>query len=147
MEIRAPKTDEEFEAYYELRWRILRKPWGEARGTEVDELEDSTTHIAAFDEARRLIGVGRLQPVEGALGQVRYMAVEREWRSQGVGQAMIAELERLAKRQGMTAIVLDSREPAIGFYLQNGYEVIGSSYLLFGEIPHSKMAKSLNGSA
>ena len=81
-----------------MRWRILRKPWGEARGTEVDELEDSTTHIAAFDEARRLIGVGRLQPVEGALGQVRYMAVEPECRSQGVGQAMIAELERLAKQ-------------------------------------------------
>ena len=31
VEIRAPQTDAEFEAYFELRWRILRKPWGEAR--------------------------------------------------------------------------------------------------------------------
>ena len=145
MEIRAPKTNSEFEAYFELRWRILRKPWGEARGTEVDELENTATHVAAFDEGRRLVGVGRLQQVEAALGQVRYMAVEPDCRSRGVGQAMLVELERLARRQGMTAIVLDAREPAVAFYLKNGYEVIGDSYLLFGEIPHSKMEKKING--
>ena len=66
------------------------------------------------------------------------MAVEPECRSQGVGQAMLFELERLAKRQGMTAIVLDAREYAVRFYLKNGYVVTGDSYLLFGEIPHSK---------
>ncbi|MDP7010288.1 MAG: GNAT family N-acetyltransferase [Verrucomicrobiota bacterium] len=147
VEIRAPKTDSEFEAYYELRWRILRAPWGEARGTEVDALEDTATHVAAFDEAKRLVGVGRLQRAGSALGQVRYMAVEPDCRSRGVGQAVLIELERLAKRQGMTAIVLDAREPAVGFYLKNGYEVTGDSYLLFGEIPHSKMEKQLNGSA
>ena len=147
VEIRAPKTDSEFEAYFELRWRILRKPWGELRGTEVDELEDAATHVAAFDEVRRLVGVGRLQYVKDALGQVRYMAVEPDCRSQGVGQAMLNELERLAKRQGMTAIVLDAREHAVRFYLKSGYVVTGDSYLLFGEIPHSKMEKKLNGSA
>ena len=144
MEIRAPQTDAEFEAYFELRWRILRKPWGEARGMEVDELEDTTTHVAAFDEASRLVGVGRLQHVEAALGQVRYMAVEPECRSRGVGQAMLFELERLAKRQGMTAIVLDAREHAVRFYLKNGYVVTGDSYLLFGE--RSRTAKWRNNS-
>ena len=64
-----------------------------------------------------------------------------------VGQAMLFELERSAKRQGMTAIVLDAREHAVRFYLKNGYVVTGDSYLLFGEIPHSKMEKQLNGSA
>ena len=147
MEIRAPETDSEFEAYYELRWRILRQPWGEARGTEIDELEDTATHVAAFDESSRLLGVGRLQHVESALGQVRYMAVEPDCRSQGIGQAILNELECLAKRQGMTTILLDAREHAVGFYLKNGYEVTGSSYLLFGEIPHSKMEKQLNDSA
>jgi len=147
VEIRAPKTDSEFEAYFELRWRILRAPWGEARGTEVDELEDTATHVAAFDEATRLVGVGRLQRAGGALGQVRYMAVDPEFRSCGVGQAMLLELELLAKRQGLTSIVLDAREPAVRFYLKNGYKVTGDSYLLFGEIPHSKMEKQLNGSA
>ncbi|MED6315135.1 MAG: GNAT family N-acetyltransferase, partial [Verrucomicrobiota bacterium] len=147
VEIRAPETDSEFEAYYELRWRILRQPWGEARGTEIDELEDTATHVAAFDESRRLVGVGRLQHVESALGQVRYMAVEPDCRSQGIGQAILNELECLAKRQGMTTILLDAREHAVGFYLKNGYEVTGSSYLLFGVIPHSKMEKQLNDSA
>ena len=89
--------------------------------------------------------MGRLQQVEAALGQVRYMAVEPDCRSRGVGQAMLVELERLARRQGMTAIVLDAREPAVAFYLKNGYEVTGDSYLLFGEISHSKMEKKING--
>ena len=39
MEFRSPNTDLEFEAYYELRWRVLRKPWGQARGTEHDEYD------------------------------------------------------------------------------------------------------------
>ena len=147
MEIRAPENDSEFEAYFELRWRILRKPWGEARGTEVDELENTATHVAAFDEARRLVGVGRLQQVEGSLGQVRYMAVEPDCRSRGLGKSILVELERLARRQGMTTVVLDAREHAVGFYLKNGYEITGDSYLLFGAIPHSKMEKQLNGSA
>ena len=147
MEIRAPKTDSEFEAYYELRWRILRKPWGEARGTEVDALEDAATHVAAFDEPKRLVGVGRLQHVEGQLGRVRYMAVEPDCRSRGVGQAILSQLERLARQQRMNAIVLDAREHAVRFYLKNGYVVTGDSYFLFGEHPHSKMEKQLNGSA
>ena len=53
----------------------------------------------------------------------------------------------MANRQGMTAIVLDAREHAVRFYLKNGYVVTGDSYLLFGQIPHSKMEKQLNGSA
>jgi len=147
MEVRSPNTDIEFEAYYELRWRVLRKPWGEARGTEYDEYEEKAIHIAAFNDSKNLVGVGRLQLVEGNLGQVRYMAVEPDYRKQGVGQSIILQLEKQAREQGMTAIVLDAREQAVGFYIRNGYRVTGSSYLLFGEIPHSKMEKQLEGSS
>ena len=147
VDIRSPHNDIEFEAYYELRWRVLRKPWGEARGTEYDEYDRTATHIAAFNDSKNLVGVGRLQLVEGTLGQVRYMAVEPVFRKQGVGQLILLELEKQAKKQGMTDIFLDAREHAVGFYLHNGYEVTGCSYLLFGEIPHSKMEKQLEGSA
>ena len=147
MEIRSPETDTEFELYYDLRWRVLREPWGQPRGSERDELDDDATHVAGYDEAKGLVCVGRLHAVETGVGQVRYMAVEEPLRGQGLGQAVLDELERLAKRQGMSVIVLDAREAAVGFYRRNGYEALGEGHVLFGEVRHSKMRKRLDGSA
>ena len=147
MEIRSPETDTEFEAYYDLRWRVLRQPWGQSSGSERDELDDDAAHVAGYDEVKGLVCVGRLHAVETGVGQVRYMAVEEPLRGRGLGQAVLDELERLAKRQGMSVIVLDAREAAVGFYRRNGYEAVGEGHVLFGEVRHSKMRKRLDGSA
>ncbi len=147
MEIRSPETDTEFEAYYDLRWRVLRQPWGQSPGSERDELDDDATHVAGYDEVKGLVCVGRLHAVETGVGQVRYMAVEEPLRGRGLGQAVLNELERLAKRQGMSVIVLDAREAAVGFYRRNGYEAVDEGHVLFGEVRHSKMRKRLDGSA
>jgi len=147
VEIRSPETDTEFEAYYDLRWRVLRQPWGQSPGSERDELDDDATHVAGYDEVKGLVCVGRLHAVETGVGQVRYMAVEEPLRGRGLGQAVLNELERLAKRQGMSVIVLDAREAAVGFYRRNGYEAVGEGHVLFGEVRHSKMRKRLDGSA
>lgn len=141
MEIRSPETEEEFAAYYELRWKALRGPWGQPRGSERDELDAAATHVAGYDEAKRLVCVGRLHAVETGVGQVRYMAVEESMRGRGLGQAVLDELERLAKRQGMTAIRLDARESAVGFYQRNGYATEGEGHTLFAVVHHSKMRK------
>lgn len=147
MEIRSPETDTEFEAYYDLRWRVLRQPWGQSSGSERDELDDDATHVAGYDEVKGLVCVGRLHAVETGVGQVRYMAVEEPLRGRGLGQAVLNELERLGKRQGMSVIVLDAREAAVGFYRRNGYEAVDEGHVLFGEVRHSKMRKRLDGSA
>jgi predicted GNAT family N-acyltransferase len=147
VEIRSPETDTEFEAYYDLRWRVLRQPWGQSPGSERDELDDDATHVAGYDEVKGLVCVGRLHAVETGVGQVRYMAVEEPLRGRGLGQAVLNELERLGKRQGMSVIVLDAREAAVGFYRRNGYEAVGEGHVLFGEVRHSKMRKRLDGSA
>jgi len=141
VEIRSPESESEFVAYYELRWRVLRKPWGQPSGSERDELDAAATHVAGYDEAKRLVCVGRLHAVETGVGQVRYMAVEEPMRGRGLGQAVLDELERLAKRQGMTAIRLDARESAVGFYQRNGYATEGEGHTLFGDVHHSKMRK------
>ena len=87
VEIRSPESESEFVAYYELRWRVLRKPWGQPFGSERDELDATATHVAGYDEAKRLVCVGRLHAVETGVGQVRYMAVEEPMRGRGLGQA------------------------------------------------------------
>ena len=87
MDIRSPESELEFVAYYDLRWRVLRKPWGQPFGSERDELDAAATHVAGYDEAKRLVCVGRLHAVETGVGQVRYMAVEEPMRGRGLGQA------------------------------------------------------------
>ena len=147
MEVRSPETETEFRVYYNLRWRVLREPWGQPLGSERDEHDVTATHVAGYEEDKRLVCVGRLHAVGADVGQVRYMAVKESLRGRGLGQAVLDEIERLAKQQGMRTIVLDAREAAVGFYLRNGYVATGDGHTLFGEVRHTKMEKPLTGSA
>jgi GNAT superfamily N-acetyltransferase len=143
MLLRSPITESELEAYYALRWKILREPWNQATGSEKDEFEGEAVHLAAWNAVGKLIGVGRLHRVLGNCGQIRFMAVDPEQRSHGVGKAILRELEIRAIKLGIQEIKLNSREEAVPFYEKNGYRVVGSSHTLFGAIPHFEMWKRL----
>jgi len=132
----------DFDKYLELRWRILRKPWNQPRGSEVDELDDEAIHIAAYDEDK-MVGVARLHFNSKEEAQIRYMAVEEGYRNRGIGSKMLEKLEEIAKEKGARYVMLNARENAVGFYLKNGYELVEKSYLLFGTIQHYKMRKML----
>jgi len=141
--IRPPVTESEFEAYYAFRWKILREPWDQPPGSEKDEFENGAIHLAAWDDAGRVIGVGRLHRVTQNCGQIRYMAVEPAQQSYGIGKAILRELEVRAIQSGMQEIKLNSRESAVPFYQKKGYQVLGPSHTLFGTIPHFEMWKRL----
>ena len=141
--IRQPETKEEFKDYYHLRWKLLRAAWHQPEGSEVDDIETDCFHVIAVDSVHTIIGVARLQFNSGNEVQIRYMAVSPEHQRQGVGRSMIGYMENHAMRTGHNDIVLDAREPAVGFYEKLGYEVTGKSYLLFDEIQHYKMHKHL----
>ena len=140
--IKQPESREEFKQYYKLRWRILRAPWGEPEGSEVDEIEDQCFHIMATDQ-QRVVGVGRLQYNSTAEAQIRYMAVDHAYEGNGIGRMMANALEREARNRNIDTLILDAREPAVGFYQQLGYRVERKSYILFNEIQHYRMAKQL----
>lgn len=146
-EIKQPETEEEFKRYYHLRWKILRAPWRQPEGSEVDNMEDSCFHFMAVDtgcEAKnKVIAIARLQFNSNAEAQIRYMAVTRSHERKGIGSKLVNTIERRAQNASCKNIVLDAREPAIGFYQKLGYRVISKSYLLFNEIQHFRMAKQL----
>jgi predicted GNAT family N-acyltransferase len=138
-----PTTSREWHDYYDLRWRILRAPWNQPRGSERDERESESEHLAVFDDQRRMIGVGRLHFNSPQQAQIRFMAVEADSRSQGVGREMVLELERIATEKGATTIVLNAREAVVEFYQKLGYEVRETGPLMFGAVRHCRMEKSL----
>ena len=140
MEIREPRTKEEWDTYYHLRWKVLRQPWNQPLGTERDTLEDQAKHFAAFEEAN-IIGVGRLDHVDFGVCQIRFMAVQPTYQSNGIGANLMNTMETKAWNSGATEIILHAREHALGFYEKLGYVCIEPSHLLFGEIQHFLMKK------
>jgi GNAT superfamily N-acetyltransferase len=143
MLIRPPATESEFESYYTFRWKNLREPWKQPPGSEKDEFEREAIHLAAWDEAGLLIGIGRLHRIGENCGQIRYMAVAPTQRRHGVGKAILQELEARASDSGMQEIKLNARQDAVQFYQKNGYQVLRPSHSLFGIIPHFEMWKRL----
>jgi ribosomal protein S18 acetylase RimI-like enzyme len=140
--ISSPHSSSEFLKYYDLRWRILRSPWQQLKGSEQDELEDAAFHIMAM-EKELIVAVGRLHFINDNSAQIRYMAVESGYEGRGYGTAILTALENHAASHSIKNIVLDAREKAIGFYQKNAYEVIKESHILYGEIRHFRMKREL----
>ncbi|MBS3097259.1 GNAT family N-acetyltransferase [Candidatus Woesearchaeota archaeon] len=132
--IREPKTKEEFNSYYKLRWELLRKPWNQPRGSEIDDdLEDKSFHIAAFDK-NKIIGVGRLHKNNEEEGQIRLLAVNEDYRKKGVGREIMNKLHQKAKELKLKRIILNARKNSIGFYKKLGYKIIGKAQTIFRKI-------------
>lgn len=143
MIIKSPKSPDELERYRDLRWRILRAPWNQPRGTELDELESKAFPIMVCEFDGIPIGVGRVHFNSEEEAQIRSMAVEDEWRGKGIGSIVIKELEKIAIDKGAKKIILHARDNAVKFYERNGYKVIEQTHTLFGVIPHFLMEKTM----
>lgn len=142
--IQQPSSKEEFKHYYHLRWKILRAPWSQPEGSEVDDIEDQCFHVMAVSSDNKVVGVARLQFNSKIESQIRYMAVAKDSERQGIGQALVNAIEQHAKSQSCRTIMLDAREPAVDFYKKLGYKVIKKTYLLFDLIQHFQMVKEIH---
>lgn len=140
-----PRSAAEWEAMYDLRYRVLRAPWGQPRGSEraPDDTAPATCTVLAFTPEGRLVATGRLHSVAEGEGQLRFMAVEPDLQRQGVGQRLLNALEAAARQRGLRRLRLDAREAAVPFYERAGYHVVAPGHLLFGLIPHWQMVKDL----
>ncbi|MDH5393873.1 MAG: GNAT family N-acetyltransferase [Gammaproteobacteria bacterium] len=140
--IRSPERPQEWRDYFELRWKILRQPWQQPRGSEKDELEDSSIHRIALYK-NRLVAVARMHFTDEAKAQIRYMAVDADFRHRGIGVKLLASLELAAKQNNIGHIELNAREGAVKFYQSRHYIVIKPADTLFNQIKHFKMEKKL----
>ncbi|HUX98666.1 MAG TPA: GNAT family N-acetyltransferase, partial [Candidatus Deferrimicrobium sp.] len=130
--IRQPITHEEFEAMYDLRWRILRAPWNQPKGSERDEWETKASHFIALLNDK-IIGTARLQLInqDAKIGQVRYLAIETIFQRKGIGGKLIEAIHLTATNRFLNHLVLNAREHAVKFFEKHGYKVVGEGPLLF----------------
>ncbi|MFA7381564.1 MAG: GNAT family N-acetyltransferase [Bacteroidia bacterium] len=141
--VKFAQTPDEHRMAYEVRWEVLRKPWNQPKGSETDEME-STAHTIIATENGITCATGRLQASGEHTGQIRYMAVNPNMQGKGLGKKVLLALEAKAVELGMKSIVLNARENAVNFYLQNGYHITGDAETLYGVIRHLRMEKKLN---
>ena len=123
----------------EVRYAVLHAPFGVERHDEWDDDDPASRHVVALSEDDRVVGYGRLI-VHGSDAQIRQVAVEPAWQGAGVGRVLVEALLRLAEAEGATAIWLNARVPAIGFYERLGFEARGG-YFNTGKtsVPHRRM--------
>jgi predicted GNAT family N-acyltransferase len=105
---------------------------------EWDELDPACRHVIARDHAHRPIGTGRLTP-EHKIGR---MAVLKEWRGRGVGEALLLALIEQARELGLPEVSLHAQVDAIGFYEKFGFVPYGERFEEAG-IQHQSMRLAL----
>ena len=105
---------------------------------EWDALDPLCRHVIARDESGQPIGTGRLTP-ERKIGR---MAVLRDWRGKGVGDALLSALMAQAWEMGWPAISLNAQVSAEPFYARHGFVPYGPGFEEAG-IQHQAMHRNL----
>ncbi|MEO6365924.1 MAG: GNAT family N-acetyltransferase [Luteimonas sp.] len=107
---------------------------------EWDALDPQCVHVIARAGDGTPIGTGRLTP-ERRIGR---MAVLREWRNKGVGDALLLALIAQAHERGWREIALNSQVGAQRFYARHGFIPEGERFIEAG-IDHQPMRRKLGG--
>jgi GNAT superfamily N-acetyltransferase len=141
MKITYPESEQDFERYFDLRWRMLREPWKQPKGSERDEFEERALHIMICEEDRIPVAIGRAHFNNDTEAQIRFMAVEPRFQKTGLGSVVLKRLEDEVRKLGAQYTILDARDASVPFYEKHGYKVVSPSYTLFNTIPHFLMKK------
>ena len=142
--VKVVETSAELEGAVTVRMRVFVGEQGIPASVEVDDADSApdTVHAVALHEGT-VIGTGRLLPdVDGKGPHIGRMAVERDWRRNGVGGMVLAFLEEQGRSLSFRQITLHAQEYVKSFYAQHGYEEVGEMFLEEG-IPHREMVKTL----
>ncbi len=107
---------------------------------EWDALDPICHHVVARDAQGRPIGTGRLTPQR----RIGRMAVLREWRGRGVGDALLEALLAQARRQQWPEVSLHAQVSAETFYARHGFLPEGERFSEAG-IVHQGMRRRLDG--
>jgi len=140
IEVREARDADERAALLALRHEVFVSEQGVPLDLEIDEHDETATHIVALDDGE-LVGTCRLLQA-GDQGKFGRLVVARHARGRGIGAALLAEAERRAQGMGCDRMVLAAQTSAMGLYERAGYTTRGDVYLDAG-IEHMTMEKAL----
>jgi predicted GNAT family N-acyltransferase len=135
--------DPAFEAALALRERVFVDEQGVPRDREVDGNDGEATHFLVREEDEP-VATARVRATddERAL-KVERVAVARQRRGEGYGDAVMDAVESYAAAEGYDRLVLAAQVPVVGFYERRGYTLEDDEPFDDAGIPHRRMAKPL----
>lgn len=129
------------EQTHPLRQKVLRPHQALEEMIYPLDKEKGSHHVGAFWK-NNLIGIASIYP-ESQDGQLyegqwrlRGMAVEADFRGNGVGRSLIGECLQYAKEQKAANVWCNARTSAIGFYIAFGFAQVGEEFEIPGIGPH-----------
>ena len=140
IEIREARDAQEHQTLLALRHEVFVEEQGVPLDLEIDEHDQEAVHLVALD-GDRLVGTCRVL-LAGDVAKFGRLVVARDARGRGIGAALLADAERLAREMGAGRMVLAAQTSAIGLYDHAGYTARGDVYLDAG-IEHVTMEKPL----
>jgi len=123
--IKTPVTHDDFKAYYALRYKVLREPWGHPKGTEKDDYEPISEHFMAVDEKGSVVGVVKLYEKSEGVGYVSYLAVAAEHQHKGIGRLLLEAIEQRARERNFKVIGTMARVTATQYFEKVGFRIAG----------------------
>lgn len=131
--IKVPRTKDDFKAYYELRYRVLRAPWGQPKDTEKDDFEPISQHFMAVDDENgKVVGVIKMFEKEVGVGWVSHLAIDPSYQKRGIGRLLMDTVENAAKDKGYHIIGCMSRLNTTAYFERFGFETAGLPTQYFG---------------
>lgn len=107
---------------------------------EWDAFDRTSTHFFARADGKP-VATARLRDEKG-IAKIERMAVRRDYRGQGVGDALLNAVMDHAKTKNFTKARISAQDHAIAFYEKLGFVVLGEGYMEAG-IPHHAMERDL----
>jgi len=142
--IKTPKSRDDFKAYYALRYRVLREPFGYPKGTEKDDYEPISEHFMAISEKGEVVGVAKLYEKAEGVGHVSHLAVAPDYQHKGIGHLLLQNMEQRAREKGFKIIGTTARTTASAYFERFGFRVVGIPTPHLGTTHLVWMEKSLS---
>ena len=140
MDVRPARDRSEVDEALALREQVFSVEQGVDLAADRDGLDDLAIQVVAV-ESGRVVGTCRVL-LDGDIGRLGRMAVESGSRGRGLGAAILAAAERLARDAGARLMRLHAQRYVEDLYARAGYARYGEPFDEEG-IPHVAMEKHL----
>jgi len=83
--------------------------------------------VQASPSGDRIVGCAELAPLSSKVAEIRSLVVGRDVRKQGLGQRMVDELGRRARREGFERLCAFAHDPA--FFVKQGFSIVPHTWV------------------
>ncbi|MDW0112691.1 MULTISPECIES: GNAT family N-acetyltransferase [Sporosarcina] len=142
IDVKIARSDRERDDAFYVRKKVFVDEQGVPITLEIDEYDQTANHFIVYIDENP-IGAGRIREINKGIAKVERVCILQEFRGKHLGSLIMEELEKYARSENMTKIVLNAQSYAVPFYEKLGY-VVTSPEFMDADIPHRAMEKEIN---